>query len=154
MRNTEPEVRPDLEAVYLGERAGLLRLGFLLTGSLELAEDAVQTAFVAAAARWPAIGDPTAYLRRVVVNQAADTHRRRFRELHRTRMLDAITEIPEVDETWAELRRLPTNQRAVVVLRFYADLPLVTIAELLDRPAATVRSDLHRALDRLRRLLR
>jgi DNA-directed RNA polymerase specialized sigma24 family protein len=63
-----PEVRPDLEAVYLGKRAGLLRLGFLLTGSLELAEDAVQTAFVAAAAQWPAIEDPTAYLRRVVVN--------------------------------------------------------------------------------------
>jgi DNA-directed RNA polymerase specialized sigma24 family protein len=67
---------------------------------------------------------------------------------------DAITEIPEVDETWAELCRLPTNQRAVVVLRFYLDLPLVTIAELLDRQAATVRSDLHRALDRLRRFLR
>jgi len=39
------------------------------------------------------------------------------------------------------------------VLRYYEDLPLVEIAGVLDRPANTVRSDLRRALDRLRKEL-
>ncbi|MGI8900103.1 MAG: sigma factor-like helix-turn-helix DNA-binding protein, partial [Nocardioides sp.] len=35
----------------------------------------------------------------------------------------------------------------------YEDLPLVEVAGLLGRPASTVRSDLRRALDRLRKEL-
>jgi DNA-directed RNA polymerase specialized sigma24 family protein len=42
----------------------------------------------------------------------------------------------------------------VVVLRFYEDLPLLEIARLLQRPPATIRSDLRRALGRLRKALR
>jgi RNA polymerase sigma factor (sigma-70 family) len=45
---------------------------------------------------------------------------------------------------------LPTAQRAVVVLRFYEDLRLGQIASLLGRPASTVRSDLRRALAKLK----
>lgn len=148
------DARPDLEALYRRERTGLLRLGFLLTGSRELAEDAVQTAFAAASARWLDIDEPLAYLRKVIVNHSSDGHRRRLRERGRPAERHGMSEIPEFDDTWDELGRLPANQRAVVVLRYYADLPLATIAELLDRPAATVRSDHHRALDRLRRHLR
>ncbi len=50
-------------------------------------------------------------------------------------------------------RRLPWVQRAVVVLHYYEDLPLTEVAALLDRPAATVRSDHRRALDKLRKAL-
>ena len=60
---------------------------------------------------------------------------------------------PEVDETWTQLARLPWAQRAVVVLHYYEDLPLVEVAGLLDRPVATVRSDHRRALDKLRKAL-
>jgi RNA polymerase sigma factor (sigma-70 family) len=41
----------------------------------------------------------------------------------------------------------------VIVLHYYEDLPLVEIADLLDRPASTVRSDLRRALEQLRKAL-
>jgi RNA polymerase sigma factor (sigma-70 family) len=140
------------EDVYRTHRLPLIRLALLLTGSREHAEDIVQTAFAAAHDRWADVADPPAYLRRAVVNLANEMHRRRFRE----RLLvqrERTTDIPEIDETWAEIRRLPSSQRAVVVLRFYEDLPLADIAALLDRPPATVRSDLRRALDRLRRTL-
>lgn len=43
------------------------------------------------------------------------------------------------------------RQRAVLVLHFYEDLPLVEVADVLDRPAATIRSDLRRALQTLRK---
>jgi RNA polymerase sigma factor (sigma-70 family) len=148
--NAEP--RPSLERIYRDQRLTLIRLALLLTGSRELAEDIVQTAFVSAQARWTTIDDHVAYLRRVVVNQAHDAHRRRYRRRLPDRA-EPVTHQPDIDETWAELRRLPPQQRAVVVLRFYEDLPLTEIAQMLHRPPGTVRSDLHRALDRLRRTL-
>jgi RNA polymerase sigma factor (sigma-70 family) len=147
--NTRPALA--IEQVFRDERLGLVRLAYLLTGARDQAEDIVQTAFAAAQPRWDELNDPLAYLRRVVVNRAQDLHRHRHRR--RPRPQPAVTHLPEIDETWAELRRLPDRQRAVVVLRFYEDLPLTDIARLLDRPEGTVRSDLHRALDRLRRTL-
>jgi RNA polymerase sigma factor (sigma-70 family) len=145
--------RFDLEQVYRDHRLALVRLGFLLTGSREDSEDVVQSAFASASARWEEINQPLAYLKRTVVNQASDLHKRRGRERGRP-AAEALTEIPEVDETWAILQRLPHRQRLVVVLRFYEDLPLGEIARLLHRPPATVRSDLRRALARLRKALR
>ena len=45
-------------------------------------------------------------------------------------------------------------ERAVVILRFWEDLSESSIAETLGCPAGTVKSTLHRALNRLRRELR
>lgn len=145
---------PVLEESYRELRVPLLRLAFLLTGSRETAEDVVQTAFASAQPRWHRIDDPPAYLRRSVVNLAKDGQRREFR---RRRLLrpepEPVTAIPELDETWALVRKLPPAQRAVVVLHYYEDLSLVEIGQLLNRPASTVRSDLRRALARLRKAL-
>lgn len=141
----------DVGEVYRERREPLLRLAFLLTGSREAAEDVVQTVFAGAHARWSTIEDPVAYLRRAVVNQANQVHRRRYRIS--PVVAEPVAQPPEIDETWNEVCRLPQRQRAVVVLRFYEDLPLTEIARLLGRPEGTVRSDLHRALDRLRRTL-
>jgi RNA polymerase sigma factor (sigma-70 family) len=145
---------PVLEDAYRELRLPLLRLAFLLTGSRETAEDVVQSAFASAQPRWHRIEDPPAYLRRSVVNLAKDGQRREFRRRLLVRPEpEAVTAIPEIDETWAVVRRLPATQRAVVVLHYYEDLPLVEIGQLLDRPASTVRSDLRRALARLRKAL-
>jgi hypothetical protein len=69
----------------------------------------VQTAFVELQQRWDRVERPGAYLRRVVVSRAKDLHRRRFRE--RSYPEAAVTEIPEIDETWRELLKLPAVQR-------------------------------------------
>jgi len=142
----------DLAQVYRDHRLALVRLGFLLTGSREDSEDLVQSAFATARARWDEIEQPLAYLKRAVINQASDLHRRRAWERGRP-VPEGVTEIPEVDETWAVVQRLPRRQRTVVVLRFYEDLPPLEIARLLSRHPATVRSDLRRALARLRKAL-
>lgn len=144
---------PELDQVYRDHRVTLVRLGFLLTGSQEDGEDLVQSAFLTASARWSEIEQPLAYLKRAVVNQASDLLKRRVRERDRP-AAEGVTEIPEIDEMWVILQRLPHRQRIVVVLRFYEDLPLLEIARLLQRPPATVRSDLRRALGRLRKALR
>jgi RNA polymerase sigma factor (sigma-70 family) len=147
---TEPGT---VDRVYREHRLALWRLAFLLTGSREHSEDIVQSAFVTTCERWEDIEQPLPYLRRAVVNLAKDSHRRRARQRRRPPVIEGVTEMPEVDEAWAHIQRLPDRQRAVIVLRFYEDLPLVEIAQLLSRPPATVRSDLRRALDRLRKVL-
>ena len=50
----------------------------------------------------------------------------------------------------AALARLPRRMRAVVVLRYYDDLPDAEIAELLGCAVGTVRSQAARALTKLR----
>jgi RNA polymerase sigma factor (sigma-70 family) len=140
---------PSLEVVYRSSRLALTRLAFLLVGDRGEAEDIVQTVFTDVAARWDAIQEPSAYLRRAVVNRANDVHRRSYRTVP---MLPgrASPGEPELDETWTLVQTLPSTQRTVVVLRFYEDLGLAEIASILGRPAGTIRSDLHRALTKLR----
>jgi RNA polymerase sigma factor (sigma-70 family) len=141
-----------LEVVYRTSRLSLTRLAYLLVGDRGEAEDVVQAVFTAAAAHWDTIDEPLAYLRRAVVNRANDVHRQSYR----TTPVDTARELPgepAVDETWLFVQTLPITQRTVVVLRFYEDLGLSEIALLLGRSASTVRSDLRRALTKLRGLL-
>jgi len=142
--------RIGFEDAYAVHRVPLLRLALLLTGSRDQAEDVVQAAFTTAYPRWDDIDEPRAYLRRAVVNASTDVHRRRAKDRRLPREPEPVTAIPEVDETWAVLVRLPVRQRTVVVLHFYEDQSLADIGRLLGRPAATVRSDLRRALSTLR----
>ena len=143
---------PELALVYRDHRLRLLRLAYLLTGSREQSEDLVQAAFASALPRWDSIQHPLAYLRQAIVNRAADQHRRASRE-RAVPAPEPVTQPPEIDEMWTEIQKLSPIQRTVVVLRFYEDLPLVEIGILMDRPPATVRSDLRRALDQLRKAI-
>jgi RNA polymerase sigma factor (sigma-70 family) len=141
------------EDTYRAHRVELLRLAYLLSGSHDVSEDVVQSAFTSAHERWDSIETPLPYLKRAVVNLVRDGQRRHFRSLIHARERPAVVLPPEVDETWIQLTRLPWAQRAVIVLRYYEDLPLTEVALVLDRPEATVRSDHRRALDKLRKAL-
>lgn len=146
---------PGFEETYRAHRLALVRLAFLMCGSRDLSEDLVQTVFTSAHPRWHAIDNHLAYLRRGVVNRAKDGQRRdvRRRCIALPPAQEPVTSIPEVDETWALIQRLPWERRAVVVLHYYEDLPLVEVARILNRAEGTVRSDHRRALDWLRKAL-
>ena len=139
-----------VEVVYRASWLALTRLAYLLVGDRGEAEDIVQSVFTTAVARWEEIDEPTTYLRRAVVNRANDVHRRSFRRGANTVGIIESIGAPEVDELWSAIRELPSPQRAVVVLRFYEDLSLADIAAMLGRRPSTVRSDLRRALTKLR----
>ncbi len=57
---------------------------------------------------------------------------------------------PDHDTMWAVLTTLPARQRAVLVLRYYEDLPDDTIAAILGCAPSTVRSLAFRAMGTLR----
>lgn len=145
----------DYEEFYREQRAPLVRLAHLLTGSVPLAEELTQEALLAAHQRWATLENPAAYARKSVVNLARSHHRRN--SLRRRHERDARVQAvlpPEVDETWQVIRRLAPDQRAVIVLRFYADMKVDEIAEVLGKPPGTVKSLLHRTLANLKETLR
>jgi RNA polymerase sigma factor (sigma-70 family) len=165
MQHAEARCRPGADAApetfeeaYRRLRPAMVRLAHLLTGSLELAEDAVHDAFVAAGRRWASIETPDAYVRRAVANHARTALRAAGRERDKLgragRMAGApavTVGVPEIDETWEVLRLLPDRQRMALVLRFYEDLPEAEVARLLDCRPGTVKSLVHRGLARVRK---
>jgi RNA polymerase sigma-70 factor (ECF subfamily) len=123
------------------------------------AQDATHDAFVQAWRKWSTLHDPTAFERwfdRILVN----TCRNRLQAGSRRQTTDISTELslatrdpigPALDRhVLADaIAGLPPDQRIVVALRFFRDLPIDEIAERLDIPSGTVQSRLHYALKRL-----
>jgi RNA polymerase sigma-70 factor (sigma-E family) len=132
------------------QRVPMVRLAHLITGSNAIAEELVQEAFVRVHNRWDEVDNPPAFLRTVVTNLCRSEVRRA--RLIPRRVVHTITATgdPEIDETWAAVCRLPFRQRAVLVLRYYADLPEAEIARVLDCQVGTVKSTHHRAIAKLR----
>lgn len=144
--STEP-----FEELYRTSYDRMVRTAHMLTGSNETAEELVQDAFAHLYARFDSVEDPAGYLYRSVVNGCRARHRRR-RVVERLRPPPPTTTVaaPEIDETWTALLRLSARRRTVIVLRFYADLPLTEIAQALGCTTGTVKSLLHRGLAQLK----
>ncbi len=130
----------------------IARFAHFVVGSREVGEELTQEAFLGLLRHFDEVDSPAAYLRRSVVS-CAGRHRTR---VMRDRVLLAAAREPvqlplDLDETWALLARLPPRQRAVLVLRFYDDLPEADIARILGCRPGTVKSLSSRGLTRLRK---
>jgi RNA polymerase sigma-70 factor (sigma-E family) len=129
----------------------MVRLAHLLLGSLALAEEIAQEAFVGLWRNIDAVDDLGAYVRRSVVNLSTNARQRRDRESNYvTQIREEFQAPPQVDETWRALAVLPVRQRAALVLRYYEDLSEQAIAEVLGCRPGTVKSLTSRGLARLR----
>jgi RNA polymerase sigma factor (sigma-70 family) len=132
----------------------MVRVAYLIAGSTAVAEEVTHDAFVTVYERWDRLDQPGAYLRRCVVNGAMRTTRRR-RHGQRLEAADpAPAEArPAHDDTLDAVQRLAPRARSLVVLRYYAQLTIQEIADVLQIPPGTVKSGLHRALAELREVL-
>lgn len=146
-------------ALYEQHRTELVRLAALLTGDPQVAEELTQEAFVHAWRTWGRVHTPgaeVAYLRGVVVNLARKSVRRRLVELRhlltQPRLASAPDPAARVDLADA-VARLPIGKRACVVLRYYLGLSEQETAGVLGVSVGTVKSQTHKALDQLGRLL-
>lgn len=125
------------------------------------AEDAIQQTVLTVWRELPKLRDAArfeAWSYRILVN-ACHAESRRLRRLvsgvearldDRRQAADDTVVILDRDQLERAFRRLSVDHRAVVVLRYYLDLPIGDIADALDIPAGTVNSRLHHAMRSLR----
>jgi len=148
----------DLYARYV---PAAVRLGYLLTGDPQRAEDLAHDAFVRCVGRFAYLRTQTsfeAYLRRAVVNLHTSKIRHRYVErewLRREgpRQVHATTSLPDVEgreDLWRALGTLPPRQRAALVLRYYEDLSEHATAATLRCSVAAVKSLIARGSRALR----
>ncbi|HSS92642.1 MAG TPA: RNA polymerase sigma factor [Candidatus Dormibacteraeota bacterium] len=135
------------------------RLGYGMLHDREAAEDAVQEAAVRA---WRKLGNlrPETEMRpwflAIVANQCRDTIRGRWWSVLRLASSPEGAAIGFEDEIVrgadlrGALRRLPVEQREVLVLRYYLDLPLEEVASITRIPVGTVKSRINRGLTAMR----
>ncbi|WP_300081634.1 SigE family RNA polymerase sigma factor [Propioniciclava sp.] len=157
---TSTSTDAEFEAFVDANHAYLSRAAYLITSDRAVAEDLLQEALVRTYRAWRRIepGLARAYCRRTMVNLTTDRWRRRRFEAPAVEPVDRAD--PRADRDYAgvddrdaiarELAALPPRERAVVVLRFYADLSEADVAAELGIALGTVKSTCHRALQRLR----
>ena len=149
---------PDFLEFFAAEFWPLRRVGFLLTGDWDQAEELAQEAMARTYAVWPRVRGydrPAAYARKVLVNRHRSLLRRAVveaRHLVASRPEDRHQPDFGGDDLvlWQALQRLSTRHRAAIILRYYLDLPETEVASLLGVPPGTVKSWTHRGLTRLR----
>lgn len=106
--------------------------------------------------RWATVTNKRAYLYRSVYNESAMFHRSTGRRRARESQSDRIPTVsqPEFNpEIAAAVARLSIQQRAVIVLTYWADLDPPSIAALLKIGDGSVRRHLARARAHLREVL-
>lgn len=141
-----PSAEEEFDEFFGRVRSRLLGQAVLLTGDRETAQDLAQEALMRAWKSWPRIRryeDPEGWTRRVLHNLAVSHLRRRRRG---DRLGEEASPGPSVDfvAVSSALERLPPRVRRVIVLHYYADLPVGAIARQLRVPAGTVKSWLSR----------
>lgn len=138
----------------------IVRFGALLTGDGLLGEDLAQDGLIAAYRSWNRLsvpdGRPEAYVRQVMVRSAMRTRRRRRRPEVPTAEPPDPARPGLADQSdlgvrvLAGLRRLPADERVVLVLRFWTDASEAEAAQTLGVGVGTVQSRTSRALATLR----
>ena len=152
-------------ALYLTHYRPLVRMAALLVQDLATAEEIVQDSFVAVHAAWRRLPDADhalSYLRRSVVDRSRSALRQHV-------VVDKLAPrlAPDLPGSYGEasieversafisaLWTLPTRQREVVVLRYFADLPETQVASATGISEGAVKVHAARAMSSLRTELR
>lgn len=131
---------------YTATFGDLAGYGWHLTGDPHTGDELAQEALTRVCARWGLLREPRPYAYRVVTNLARDRWRSASRE--RAALVDLVTDpaAPAHDSSTLDaVRRLPVAQRDVLLLHYWADLPVEEVARALRRPSGTVKRRLSEA---------
>ncbi len=153
------------------ETTSVFRTCYRILGRIEDAEDATQETFVLAhrsLASYRGDGRPGAWLVRIATRHCWRRAAANRRQVAFTTPLDDVLVAtlpgagdPARDALEAERREglrslvaaLPEPYREVITLRFFGELSLADICVVTDRPMGTVKAQVHRGLEQLRRAL-
>jgi RNA polymerase sigma factor (sigma-70 family) len=148
-----------VEALWREHYARVVRTAFLMTSSIDDAEELAQDAFVAALAKWRkgSIEEyAEAWVHGVVRRRAISLLRKKKRGLLTASPPEEAVEGPREPLEAALLRAiagLPPAQRRAVVLRYYLDYSVEDAARALGKRPGTVRALTSQGVTRLRQVL-
>ena len=142
----------EFEAFYRWQYPGVVRLAYSLCGSMSVAEELAQEAFVSAHTRWRRLigfDRPDLWVRRVVINRSISHRRREAIERKAVARLrperDEPAEPVLSDEVvWQAMRELSPRQAEVLALFYVEDQPMSAVAEILGLGSETVKTHLKR----------
>jgi RNA polymerase sigma-70 factor (ECF subfamily) len=158
LRQGRPEVLADLLARYGRD---MQAVAYLIVRDRAAAEDIVADSLLAALDHGRNLRDDDAlraWLLRIATNKAL-RHRQRAARIVELEVVEGIaaeTRGPAADESmalWQAVRDLPPRMRAAVGLRYYLDLPVEQVAEVLEVSPNTIKTQLKSALAHLRTAL-
>lgn len=161
---TEPTRAELAEVLFRRHYAELLRLGVVMLGDREAAEDVVQEAFVSLHRHRRSLRDPAAaeaYLRSAVLNGCRSWVRRQVtRRAPRPLMVvpeqqqspeDMAIGRADVGSLVAVMRTLARRQREVLACRYVLEMSVAETAQLLEISEGSVKAHAHRGLQALQR---
>jgi RNA polymerase sigma-70 factor (ECF subfamily) len=154
-------------ALVAAHQTAVFRLAYLLLGDPDEAHDVAQDTFMAALRsmdRFDVERPLRPWLLQIAANKARNRRRsigRYFNALKRTlRTTEAESAGPEMrapradaEQLWQAVRRLATQDQEIIYLRFFLDLSVAETAGALQIAPGTVKSRLHRSLERLRQIV-
>ncbi|MDX6197307.1 MAG: polymerase sigma-70 factor, subfamily [Actinomycetota bacterium] len=141
-------VAQDFAALYTAEFGRLAGYLTALTGDVDVAREAAQEAFTRLFARWRSVREPRAFAYVVGTNLCRHHWKQSTRERAAVETLGAALPAGRpAHDPWLQdlVQRLPLRLREVVLLHYYADLPISSVAAAIHRPVGTVKRRLHEA---------
>ena len=139
-------------------------IAYRILRDVDLAEDAVQSAYVSAWRDLKSLREPDRFepwLHRTLTRACYEEARKSRRFAANIRALpiessyspDDVLQVVDRDQLDRGIRRLSVEQRAVLVFHHYLGLTLPEIADRLDIPIGTAKSRLHHATNAMRAAL-
>ena len=132
------------EAAYAhaieGERPLLQAIAYLLSGDRVRAERLVQLVLAQLYERWPHVQRPQIEALRALIRADRRDAHLPWEAARRFELVDGALRPQAATPIIADLRRLSYDQRAVIILERYAELPTVQIAAVVERPIEAVLS--------------
>ena len=160
MRHGDLSGELDLEAFCHVQHPRLVRLLSLHCGDVETARELTQETLVRACQHWRKVrrmDEPAAWVTRVAINLSLSHHRRRtVRRRHAAAAPEPSRDPADATDGWvvrAALATLPERQRTALVLRYFEDLGVVEVAELMGVSPSAVKKLTARGMEQLRHLL-
>ncbi len=144
-RAEQPERYAEFRDFYEQYYPRLARYCFRLVRDEESARDLAQESFARLLTRWIGLRDPAAYLFHVATNLARASWQRRERE---RAAIEATPPQPAEDRyrrVHLAVNRLSRRHREIVLLYYFADLPVAAVAAAVRRPEGTVKRQLAEA---------
>lgn len=167
-RSSAPARASDAEAavraVYDAHYGKLAGWTTKLVGDPDLAHDLATEAFVKLLRHWGTVEEPRAWLYTTTANLVRDHWRKRSREAaaysrHEAGSLDGDSQVQAAPDVATQVtvralvEDLPERLRSVVLLHYYADMPVAQVAAALGKSEGTVKRDLYDARARMAKRL-